>query len=237
MATKVRLFGAVVAVSIGALAFKGVDIAQAVAQAATDAAKAAPETALTAGIGDRAPAEPGASPAPPPEGAPPADAAKAGACTPSIDGAAEEMGLSSQDIAVLRSLQQRRKELDDRESALDTREQAAQAADGRLQEQIGSLKTVETNVKALLTKMDEKADKRMTDLVKTYESMKPKDAASIFNTMDDQVLLDLAKAMKPAILAPVLSLMQPKRAEQLTQMLADLAKPPAGLDSLPKSPT
>jgi flagellar motility protein MotE (MotC chaperone) len=241
MATNVRLFTAVVAVSIGALAFKGVDIAQAVAQAAGEAPKTPPETALTAGVGARpAAATPaaGADPAPAPASeAPPADAAKADSCVPSLDAAAADMGVSSQEILVLRSLQGRRKELDDRETAVQTREQAAAAAESRLQDQIGDLKKVETSVKALLAKMDQKADERMTILVKTYETMKPKDAAGIFNGLDDQLLLDVAKSMKPATLAPVMSLMQSKRAETLTKMLADLAKPPAGLDSLPKSPT
>ncbi|HVY90015.1 MAG TPA: hypothetical protein VG942_14190 [Hyphomonadaceae bacterium] len=241
MATNVKVFTAVVAVSIGALAFKGVDIAQAVAQAAGEAAKPTPETALTAGVGDRpaAAAVAGADPAPAPvgEGVPPADGAKPDSCTPGLEAAAADMGVSSQEILVLRSLQSRRKELDDRETAVQTREQAAAAAESKLQDQIGDLKKVESNVQALLAKMDQKADERMAILVKTYETMKPKDAAAIFNGLDDQLLLDVAKSMKPATLAPVLSLMQSKRAETLTKMLADLAKPPAGLDSLPKAPT
>ena len=74
--------------------------------------------------------------------------------------------------------------------------------------------------------METKRDERMTSLVKTYEAMKPKDAAAIFNGMDDGVLLDIAKAMKPATLAAILSSMTPKRAEALTRMLADLSKSP-----------
>jgi hypothetical protein len=75
--------------------------------------------------------------------------------------------------------------------------------------------------------MDAKRDERMTSLVKTYEAMKPKDAANIFNGMEDGILLDIAKSMKPATLAAIMSTMTPKRAEALTRMLAGLAKPPA----------
>jgi flagellar motility protein MotE (MotC chaperone) len=67
--------------------------------------------------------------------------------------------------------------------------------------------------------------------------MKPKDAARIFDGMDDKLLVDIAKTMKPATLAGVLSAMQGKRAETLTRMLADLAKPPANLEALQKTPT
>jgi flagellar motility protein MotE (MotC chaperone) len=54
--------------------------------------------------------------------------------------------------------------------------------------------------------------------------------------MDDKVLLDIAKSMKPANLASVMSLMAPKRAEALTRMLAQLATPPAGAANPPTDP-
>jgi flagellar motility protein MotE (MotC chaperone) len=226
----VRVLPALIAVSVGVLAFKGVDIYQAVAQAVEDeAAGPKPETELTAGVGDRT--DPAATePAPPP-----AAAARADQCLPSLDYAAET-GISEQEILVLRSLADRRKALDEREAGVETREQAAVAAEQRLQEQIAELRKVETNVQALLASMDTKRDERMTALVKTYEAMKPKDAAEIFDGMDDKVLLDLAKSMKPANLAAVMSLMSPKRAEALTRMLAQLAARPAEPVELPKTP-
>jgi len=227
MTPRVGVFSAVIAVSVGALAFKGVDIAQAFAnEVEPGATVAAPEeTALTAGEESAAPEE-----------APPAAAPSPEQCLTTLNAAAEEMGLSSQEIVVLRSLQSRREALDERESGIGTREAAAAAAEARLQEQIGQLKTVEASIQTLLSKMDAKGDERMASLVKSYESMKPKDAANIFNGMEDDLLVDIAKSMKPATLAAVLSTMQPKRAETLTRLLANLAKPPVNLPPLP-SPT
>ena len=170
MTPKVGVFSAVIAVSVGALAFKGVDIAQAFAnEVEPSAAVAAPEeTALTSGEEGPAPEE-----APPTTAAPPSPEQ----CLTTLNAAAEEMGLSSQEIVVLRSLQARREALDERESGIGTREAAAAAAEARLQEQIAELKTVEGSVQTLLAKMDAKGDERMASLVKSYESMKPKDAA------------------------------------------------------------
>jgi flagellar motility protein MotE (MotC chaperone) len=220
---RVGVFSVVIAVSVGALAFKGVDIAQtafAVEAEDTPAVVPAEETALTAG------AEEGAAP----EDAPPAAAPPTPEqCLTTLNSAAEEMGLSSQEIVVLRSLQARRETLDAREGEIGTREAAASAAEARLNEQIAALKALETQVQGLLAKMDEKAEERMASLVISYESMKPKDAAASFNGMEDQLLTDIAKSMKPATLAAVLSSMQPKRAEMLTRLLASLAKPPANL--------
>jgi flagellar motility protein MotE (MotC chaperone) len=220
MTPKVGVFSAVIAVSIGALAFKGVDIAQAFAQQAGEAAGPSGPNALTeaaeeAPLQEEAPPAAGAAAPPTPE-----------QCLSALDAAAEEAGLSSNEIIVLRSLQARREALDEREAGIATREGATAAAEGRLQEQIAELKAVETRIQGLLSQMETKGDERMASLVKTYESMKPKDAANIFNGMEDGVLLDIAKAMKPATLAAVLAAMTPKRAEALTRMLADLSKPP-----------
>jgi flagellar motility protein MotE (MotC chaperone) len=237
MATAVRVLPVLIALGVGALAFKSVDIYQAVAQAVGEGGEPKPETALTAGVGDHAadPAgasgEPGAEPAPP--GTPAAP--KADVCLPSIDYAAE-IGVTAGEINVLRSLQERRKELDARETGVETREQAAAAAESRLEDQIAELKAVETKVQGLLASMDTKRDERMTSLIKTYEAMKPKDAAEIFDGMEGPVLIDLAKSMKSASLAAVMSLMTPKKAEALTKALADLSKPPAGLDNMPGLP-
>ena len=224
MTPKVGVFSAVIAVSVGALAFKGVDIAQAFANEVEPSAAVAAleETALTSG-------EEGAAP----EEAPPAAAPSPEQCLTTLNAAAEEMGLSSQEIVVLRSLQARREALDERESGIGTREAAAAAAEARLQEQIAELKTVEGSVQTLLAKMDAKGDERMASLVKSYESMKPKDAAKIFDGMEDDLLVDISKSMKPATLAAVLSTMQPKRAETLTRLLANLAKPPTNLPPTP----
>lgn len=221
MTPKVGVFSAVIAVSIGALAFKGVDIAQAFAQQ-TEEAEAAPSgpNALTEGaeeapVQEEAPPAAGSAASPTPE-----------QCLSALDAAAEEAGLSSNEIIVLRSLQARREALDERELGITTREGATAAAEIRLQEQITELRAVETQIQGLLSQMEAKRDERMTSLVKTYEAMKPKDAAEIFDGMDDGVLLEIAKAMKPATLAAILSTMTPKRAEALTRMLADLSKSP-----------
>lgn len=229
MSPKVGVLSAVIAVGIGAFAFKSLDIAQAFAEVADDVPAApADESPLTAAPEESAPEE-----APPAGNAPPTPEQ----CLSALDVAAEEAGLSANEIIVLRSLQARREALDERETGVETREAAAAAAETRLQEQIAELKAVETQIQGLLTQMDTKRDERMASLVKSYESMKPKDAARIFDSMEDAVLLDLAKSMKPATLAAVMSSMQTKRAEALTRMLADLSKSPADGALKAKPPT
>jgi flagellar motility protein MotE (MotC chaperone) len=232
MTSSVRVLPAVIAVSIGALAFKGVDLAYAfVDETAQDAASGEqaehPELTST-GAESEGQAE---GEAPPDKAdAPVSDAM----CAPATD-YASEAGISEQEILVLRSLSERRKVLEEREAQLMTREQTASAAEARLNEQIAELKTLEAQIQGVLAQIEAKGDERMAQLVKTYEAMKPKDAARIFDGMDDKVLLDLAKSMKPATLAAVMASMDSKRAEALTRMLAALSEPPPSVDAVRKA--
>lgn len=219
---QVRVLPALIAVSIGALAFKGVDLAKAVAEVAkAPEAPAEPKPEAGAALVDGLAAGPGE------EAPPPTDAAKAGQqCAPAGADYAAETGVSEQEILVLRSLSDRRAKLEEREATVATQEQLNAAAGKKLDEQIVQLKGVEANVQKLLAAMDVKKDERMAALVKTYEGMKPKDAATIFNTMGDKLAVDLAKAMKPATLGAILAAMDVKKAEALTRALADLATTP-----------
>ncbi len=225
MAANIRVFPAVIALAVGALAFKGVDIAYAVVEDEGEEAQAETNTSTpgaAALVGDAG----GGSSDLSAEGLDPGAAVQ---CVPGVD-YSSEAGISEQEIRVLRSLANRREELDLREDELDTREQTAIAAEARLDEQITELKAVETQVATILAQIEAQQDKRMADLVRTYEAMKPKDAARIFDTMQDEVVLvDLAKSMKPAALAAVMASMDSKRAELVTKRLAALAEPPASL--------
>ena len=59
-------------------------------------------------------------------------------------------------------------------------------------------------------------------MVKLYEMMKPRDAATIFNDLEMPVLLQVVDRMKEAKAAPVLAAMQPDKARDLTAKLAEM---------------
>ncbi|HEX4889092.1 MAG TPA: hypothetical protein VFW37_01810, partial [Alphaproteobacteria bacterium] len=66
----------------------------------------------------------------------------------------------------------------------------------------------------------------LTKLVKVYEDMKPKSAAAIFDQLDMDVLLAVAKRMDEAKMAQVLSKMTPDAAKRLTLEMAKQRKLP-----------
>jgi len=142
-------------------------------------------------------------------------AAAAPAPAPSI-GQAQTKG----EAEVLQNLSARRAALDEREHDLTMREQLIGVTEKRVEERLAELKDLETRLNVMLAKRDEAEEVQMTSLVKTYESMKPTDAARVFNKLDRGVLLSVASRMKPQKIGAVLAAMDASKAQDLTVMLA-----------------
>jgi flagellar motility protein MotE (MotC chaperone) len=164
------------------------------------------------------------------ESAPAAAPAPAPTPTPALasnDPAADDSGSASvAEVDVLSSLSKRRTELDAREQDLTMRANLIAAAESRVDGKIAQLKQLQSQIQALLGQRDDADQKQIASLVKTYASMKPKDAARIFNSLNDDVLLAVASQMKPDVLGAILAGMQPDQAQKLTVKLANRLKLP-----------
>jgi flagellar motility protein MotE (MotC chaperone) len=214
-AASVRLMPAVMVTVAAVLGLKAVAMAEGVAETVSDAGHAQTTEA--------APATPGAA-----VGA--AAGATAAQCTaPSL---AEMAGLSQAEVQVLQALGTRRQELDARGEAIETQDGLMLAAEQRLNERLAELRTLETHVNDLLGQLDEAQEQRLRSLVDVYTRMRAKDAAAVFDGLDDDVLVQVASRMREANLAEVMGRMDPTRARALTQMLADRARPPTDGASL-----
>ncbi|MGC9953788.1 MAG: hypothetical protein ABSD21_05890 [Rhizomicrobium sp.] len=133
---------------------------------------------------------------------------------------------SPAEVDVLTSLAKRRAALDSREAEINARADLLAAAESRVDGKIATLKQLEDKIAALLGQRDTEQEKQVASLVKTYSTMKPKDAARIFDNLSDDVLIPVAQAMKSDALAPVLAAMTPDAAQKLTVKLANRLKLP-----------
>ena len=124
--------------------------------------------------------------------------------------------------AVLLELRQRREELDARDAALAARESLLAAAGQKLSARVAELQALQKKLEALDAARKEREDASWQGLVKLYEAMKPRDAATIFNDLEMPVLLQVVDRMKEAKAAPVLAAMQPDKARDLTAQLAQM---------------
>jgi flagellar motility protein MotE (MotC chaperone) len=124
--------------------------------------------------------------------------------------------------AVLLELRQRREELDGRETTLAARESLIAAAELKLAGRVADLQTLQKKLESLEATRLAREDASWQGLVKVYEVMKPRDAATIFNELDMPVLLQVVDRMKEAKTAPVLAAMLPDKARDVTAQLAKL---------------
>ena len=122
---------------------------------------------------------------------------------------------------MLTSLSKRRGELDAREAQIQVQANILAATEARVDAKVAQLKALQTQISALLGQRDAAQEKQLASLVKTYSAMKPKDAARIFDSLSDQVLVPVAADMKSDVLAPVLAAMSAEQAQKLTVRLAN----------------
>jgi flagellar motility protein MotE (MotC chaperone) len=128
--------------------------------------------------------------------------------------------MTDEEIELLQSLAKRREELEQRARDIDEREVLLKAAEQRIDQKITELEQLQAMIEDLLVQHDEQDEAQMQSLVKIYESMKPKDAARIFEELDMEVLLEVVERMKERKTAPILAQMNPERAKAVTLELA-----------------
>jgi flagellar motility protein MotE (MotC chaperone) len=131
-----------------------------------------------------------------------------------------EPAISSAERQLLQDLRNRRTELDAREHVLQQRESVMDAAEHRLTGRIAEMAALQARLEQLETARRDHDDANWAGLVKVYETMKPREAAAIFNEMEMPVLLQVIDRMKDAKAASILGAMQPDRARMVTAQLA-----------------
>lgn len=136
------------------------------------------------------------------------------------DLSSEVFDLTDEELDLLQALSQRREELEQRARDVDEREVLLKAAEQRIEQKINELEALQASIEALLVQHDEQTEAQISSLVKIYESMKPKQAARIFEELDMEVLLEVIERMKERKSAPILAQMNPQRAKTVTLELA-----------------
>jgi flagellar motility protein MotE (MotC chaperone) len=130
--------------------------------------------------------------------------------------------VSESERKLLQDLRQRRKELDARADAVATRESVLAATEQKLAARVTELQALQRKLEGLDTAQKQKEDSGWQGLVKLYEVMKPKEAATIFNDLSMPVLLQVLDRMKDAKAAAVMAAMNPEKARDVTAELAQM---------------
>ncbi|TAH37575.1 MAG: hypothetical protein EYC62_01445 [Alphaproteobacteria bacterium] len=161
---------------------------------------------------------------------------------------ADPLLFNDSELDILQSLSARRAQLDERERQIEQKEGLLQITEQRIEEKLTELKTLKAELEATKSEVEKmtsslqgKEKEELLSLVKTYETMKPKDAAARFDNLDLALQVRIARNLKEAKLAPIMAAMDPMKAAKLTTELAtsknipDLNPEPAGTPPPPKS--
>ncbi|MCG6204521.1 flagellar protein FlbB [Rhodopseudomonas sp. HC1] len=145
-------------------------------------------------------------------------------------------GISPSERAILERLQARRQELDARAREVEIRESLLKAAEKRIESRVDEMKATEGQIGKANEQKSEAEAARFKGIITMYESMKPKDAAKIFDRLEMPVLIEIASQIAPRKMSDILGLMTPEAAEKLTVEMARRAsgKSSATAAALPK---
>src|SRR5690606_16466071 len=154
------------------------------------------------------------------EGAKPAPTPAPAVCALSPEQLAQQAGISPAELRIIQSLSKRRDALDARDADFATTLPLMVAAEQKLDAKLQALEALKGEIAALVGQVDEKEKAENDRLVAVYSTMRPKEAAAVFATLDDSVRLPVASAMRPRTLAAIMAQMQPAAARELTEKLA-----------------
>ncbi len=132
--------------------------------------------------------------------------------------------VSTTERALLEKLGARREALRQKSEELELRERMIGEAERKLEAGVGELRQAEDKAEGAGRERVEAEKAGMKNIVTMYETMKPKDAARVFDRLGHEVLVPLVLAMNPRKMAEVLAVMQPEAAERLTVALANRAR-------------
>jgi flagellar motility protein MotE (MotC chaperone) len=141
--------------------------------------------------------------------------------------------VSESERAILERLQSRRQELEQRAREIEIRESLLKAAEKRIESKVEEMKALEGKAATAAGQRNEQEAARFKGIVTMYESMKPKDAAKVFDRLEMPVLIEIASQIAPRKMSDIMGVMQPEAAERLT---VELARRAGGDNKAPELP-
>lgn len=150
------------------------------------------------------------------------DAAKKAAADAAMASAvpAAPAPITAADLDHLQKLNERKKELDAREEELNRMETELQAQKGELEKRMTELEAMRGKISTVLEDRVKVDDQKVDTLVQMYSQMKAPQAAKVFETMDEDLAVEILGRMKKKNAADIMNLLKPEKAQVLSEMFA-----------------
>ncbi|AZZ37865.1 hypothetical protein CIK05_14005 [Bdellovibrio sp. qaytius] len=174
-----------------------------------------------------------------PPAAKPAAAPAAGTEAPKVaEGAAAVAATSGtvrteveDDSDYIYKLTERKRVLDLREEELNKKAAEIEAQKVVIEKKLTELEDYRTKISAMLQDRIKADDGKVDTLVQVYTNMKPGQAAKIFETMDEDLVIDILSRMKKKSAAEILNLIKTEKAQAFAEKFAGYRVP----TSIPKT--
>lgn len=127
---------------------------------------------------------------------------------------------SKEEVKILTALDARRVELEERNTRVEKREEEFSARERELAVRMTELRELSERLKLEREKGEKQRNVQLDQLSNVYGSMNPPEAAQLLEQLDIQVCLSLIERMPEKRMGQILSLMNPQRALELTNLLS-----------------
>ncbi len=126
-------------------------------------------------------------------------------------------GRVSEDLSHYEKLRQRKDELDAREKELVELEEELQRQKVELDKRIQQLEATRSQIAQTLQDRVEVDQEKVNKLVELYSSMKPKQAADVIGTLNEDLAVEILAKMKKKNAAEVMNLLSPEKSRVLSE--------------------
>jgi len=127
---------------------------------------------------------------------------------------------SAEELGILKSLDERRVDLEERSKKLEEREDDIERRDREFAGRLTQLRELTEKLKMDRAKSEKKRSSQLDQLAAVYGSMNPQEAAQLLEQLDVTISLSLIERMPEKRIGQILALMSAERALVLTQMLS-----------------
>ena len=132
---------------------------------------------------------------------------------------------TDEEINHFSKLNERKRELDAHEEELNRLEAELAKQKTELEKRLKDLENTRRQISSVLEEKVKADDTKVEALVQMYSNMKPQQAAKIFETMDEDLAIDILGRMKKKPAAEILNLVKSEKAQILSEKFAGYKRP------------
>jgi flagellar motility protein MotE (MotC chaperone) len=138
--------------------------------------------------------------------------------------AADSSGI---DFDFVKDFKDRKKDLDQKEEELKAWEAEIQTQKSELDTKIAEIQKIRKDISAQLEERVKADQGKIDTLVQVYSQMKPSQAAKVFESLDEDLAVDILTKMKKKSAADILNLLKADKAQLLSEKFAGYSRKPA----------